>query len=54
MDQFLVDVTDIAGAAEGDEAVLIGHQGAETIGVDEVAELAETIGWDVMASLRRG
>ena len=52
MDQFLVDVTDIAGAAEGDEAVLIGHQGAETIGVDEVADLAETIGWDVMASLQ--
>jgi len=39
MDQFLCDVTDVPGAAEGDEAVLFGTQGTEHIGVDEVAEL---------------
>lgn len=51
MDQFLCDVTDVPGAAEGDEAVLFGTQGSEHIGVDEVAELANTISWDIMASL---
>lgn len=52
MDQFLCDVTDVPGAAEGDEAVLFGTQGGEHIGVDEVAELANTISWDIMASLQ--
>jgi alanine racemase len=52
MDQFLLDVTDVPGVSEGDEAVLIGAQGPETIPVDEVAALADTIGWDVMASLK--
>ncbi len=52
MDQFLCDVTDVPGVAEGDEAVLFGTQGAERIGVDEVADLANTISWDVMASLQ--
>ncbi len=52
MDQFLCDVTDVPGAAEGDEAVLFGTQDTERIGVDEVADLANTISWDVMASLQ--
>jgi alanine racemase len=52
MDQFLCDVTDVPGAAEGDEVVLFGTQGGEHIGVDEVAELANTISWDIMASLQ--
>ena len=51
MDHFLVDVTDVPGAAVGDEAVLIGTQGAETITATEVAEAAGTISWDVLASL---
>ncbi|MEO9256720.1 MAG: alanine racemase [Tepidiformaceae bacterium] len=52
MDQFLVDVTDVPDAVEGDEAVLIGSQGTERIGADEVAETTGTISWDVMASLQ--
>ncbi len=52
MDQFLADVTDLPSAAEGDEVVLIGRQGAETISADEVAELTDTISWDVIASLQ--
>ncbi len=51
MDQFLVDVTDVPDAAAGDEAVLIGAQGGEAIAVREVAEAADTISWDVFASL---
>ena len=52
MDQFLVDVTDVPGAKEGDEAVLIGTQGAERISTDDVAARAGTISWDVLASLQ--
>ncbi len=52
MDQFLVDVTDVPGAAPGDEVVLIGEQAGERIGADEVAKLAGTIAWDIVASLQ--
>lgn len=52
MDQFLVDVTDVPGAVEGDEVVLIGVQGSERISADEVAETTGTISWDVLASLQ--
>ncbi len=51
MDQFMVDLTGIPGAAEGDEAVLIGDQGGERITADDVAAQAGTISWDVVASL---
>ena len=52
MDQFLADVTDIPGVAEGDIATLIGHDGPESISATEVAADAETISWDVLASLQ--
>jgi alanine racemase len=52
MDQFLADVTDVPGASEGDEVVLIGTQGGASIGADEVAETTGTISWDVLASLQ--
>lgn len=52
MDQFIIDVTGLEGCAEGDEGVLIGEQGGDRITADEVAELAGTISWDVLASLQ--
>lgn len=52
MDQFLVDVTGVPGAQEGDEAVLIGRQRSACIGADEVAEGAGTITWEVFAALQ--
>ncbi|MGD9933300.1 MAG: alanine racemase [Dehalococcoidia bacterium] len=52
MDQFLVDVTDVPDADMGDETVLIGAQGNETITAEEVAGTAGTIPWDVLASLQ--
>jgi len=52
MDHFLIDVTAIDGAAEGDEVVLIGCQGEACITADELAELAGTIAWDIFASLQ--
>jgi len=52
MDQFLADVTEVAGAAEGDEVVLLGQQGPGRITAEEVASLTDTIPWDVFASLQ--
>ncbi len=39
MDQTIVDVTDIAGVAIGDEAVLLGSQGKRSIDAWDLAEL---------------
>lgn len=52
MDQFLVDVTDVDGVNEGATATLIGADGNDRISVSEVAGLADTISWDVLASLQ--
>ncbi|MEO8541153.1 MAG: alanine racemase [bacterium] len=52
MDQFLVDVTDLAEVEESAIATLIGIDGQGAISATEVAELSETISWDVLASLQ--
>lgn len=53
MDQFVVDVTGLPEPPrEGDECVLIGGQGGGRITADEVAAKAETIPWDILASLQ--
>ncbi|MBI5287444.1 MAG: alanine racemase [Chloroflexi bacterium] len=56
MDMCMADVTDIPGVVEGDEAVLIGEQdGArrdgDRIDADELAELADTISWEILAGI---
>jgi alanine racemase len=51
MDLTMIDVTDIAEVAQGDEVVLIGRQGEETISADEVAGCAETISYEVLTSV---
>jgi len=51
MDQFVVDVSDIPGVAQGDEVVLIGRQGDEVITAEEVAGWVETINYEVTTSL---
>lgn len=50
MDQFMVDVTG-TDAEAGDEAVLIGRQGAEQITADEVAARYGTISYEVTSAL---
>lgn len=52
MDQFVCDVTDAPGATVGDEVVLLGSQGRERVTAAEVARAADTIPWDVLASLQ--
>jgi alanine racemase len=51
MDQFVIDVSDIPGAQQDDEVVLIGKQGDEGITAQEVAELAGTIVNEIVTSL---
>lgn len=46
MDQLMVEVPRGLEVRRGDEAVLVGCQGSESIGMDEVAELADTINYE--------
>lgn len=43
MDQMMVNVTGVPGAAVGDEVVLIGRQGGEEIPLEEIAEKMGTL-----------
>lgn len=51
MDQMLADVTEIEPLHSGQEAVLIGEQGAERITVNEVADWAGTVPWEVLVAI---
>jgi len=51
MDQCMADVTAIPEAAVGDEVVLLGGQGEEFIGADELAGWAGTISYEVMCAV---
>jgi len=51
MNMFMVDVTDIPGARQEDEVVLIGRQGKETIAAEELASKISTINYEVVARL---
>ena len=51
MDQFVIDITDIADPRVGDEVVLIGRQGDEFISAEEVGEWAGTISIEVLCGL---
>ena len=53
MDQIVVDVTDIAGIEEGDEAVLIGRQGKDEISLEQIAEWCDTITHEILTGLGR-
>ncbi len=51
MDMCMVDVTDCAEAQEGDEVVLFGQQGEETLTADEMATQAETIPYEILCGV---
>lgn len=50
MDQFMVDIGN-AEAYVGDEVVLIGKQGSEEITLNEVAQLCDTIPYEILCLL---
>ena len=51
MDQTVVDVTEIPGVAAGDEVVLLGRQGEESITAEDHARCAGTIPWEIFTSI---
>ena len=53
MDQIVVDITDGGDAiSPGDEAVLIGRQGAHEITAAELAANADTIPWEIFTGIK--
>lgn len=51
MDQFMCDVTDIDNVKAGDVATLIGTDENETITADDIADLTETIGYEIVCGI---
>jgi len=51
MDFTMIDVGHIPGVIPGDEVVIMGNQGSETISADEIAKLTHTINYEVTAGL---
>jgi len=51
MDQTVLDVTDIPAVEIGDEAVIIGSQGEDSITAYELADLAGTIPYEVLCAV---
>lgn len=52
MDQCMIDVTPLGDSVKlGDEVVLIGSQGNETIHVDDLAEAQNTINYEIVTSI---
>jgi alanine racemase len=54
MDILMADVTDIPDATEGEVATLIGADGEERVSAEDLAELAGTINYEILARLSPG
>ena len=52
MDMTVVDISSVPDVQVGDVATVIGRDGAEEILLDDVAALAETIGYEILTGLR--
>ncbi len=53
MDMFMVDVTDVPRAAVGDEVTLIGKDGREAIGIDDLAGWAGTANYEILCGISK-
>ena len=51
MNMTMVDVTDVPGAATGDEAVLLGRAGAEEVRAEDLAAWAGTIHYEIVSRI---
>ena len=51
MDQLMVDLGDDDSVRTGDEVVLIGAQGDSVITANDVAEVLDTIGYEVLCAI---
>ncbi len=53
MDQFMVDVSDIADVKAGDEVVLLGRSGNEEITAEELSELAGSFNYELVCDVSK-
>jgi alanine racemase len=53
MDMLAVSVGHIPGVEVGDEVVLLGSQGEERVSAEEMADLAETLPYEILCGLSR-
>lgn len=51
MDLTMCDVTDVPGVKKGDEVVILGAQGREEIRIEEIAEKAGTISYEILCNI---
>ena len=51
MDQAVIDVTEVPGVEAGDEVVLLGTQGVESISAFDHAAIAGTIPWEIFTRI---
>ncbi len=51
MDQTMLDVSDVPGVAEGDPVVVIGRQGDEFIGADEIGALTDSNAYEALCRI---
>ena len=51
MDMTLIDLTDVPGAQAGDDVVLIGQQGTESISATDVATWQHSITYEVLCNI---
>lgn len=53
MDQMMVDVTDIPNVHMGDIVTLLGNDGNEHFTADDMAQLADTIGYEIVCNISK-
>lgn len=53
MDQFMVDVTEIAGVEAGDEVTLVGQDGEKYIGVEELGEISGRFPYEFVCGISK-
>lgn len=53
MDQIMVDVTDIENVNENDEVILIGGNNKAKVSVDDIADIMETINYEVVCLISK-
>ena len=51
MDQFMIDVTDIADVKTGEEVVIFGRQGKKEIPVEEIAAQSHSFNYEFVCSV---
>ncbi len=51
MDQTLIDVGHIPGVSIGDEVILMGSQGKDSLGADDLADRIKTINYEIVSAL---